>query len=458
MAAEKKVRVICANDGLSADIIVSPTEGESVEYKELMDELTNTGVKYGIMTDVLHEIIEYRRYNIEIRVAEGKAPTNGEDGYYEYLFDTNVEVKPKILADGSVDYKSMGEVPVVQEGQELVRYIPATSGNEGISVYGNPIFGKKGQELHVLSGKGFVLNESKTLYTAAVTGKATLKENWLDVTNVLVVDHDVTPATGGISFAGDVVIKGNVLTGAEVHANGNIEVNGCVEAVTIVAGKNVVLKNGMQGNGKGKIIAGGEVSGKFFEQVNIEAKGDVHANALMNCKVKCEENVQVSGRFGVIIGGNVHAYRQVEATTIGNLNEIKTSIEVGVKDDMQAKMRKLDEKQAELQKELEKIKSANEKVLEMLKQYPDNEQLKQNKMSIMRTKISKEAVYTENQKAREEMLKIIGKTVNPKIYVNKSIYAGSILTINGVTQIIKSENYNVNYYRNGIELSFQPNI
>lgn len=454
----KSIRIRVVDEGMTAIMNVYPEPEEELTYHDLKDALEAENIKFGLDEAAVKSIIDEKRFSKDVVIASGIQAKDGEDGYFEPLFETDVVLKPKILKDGSVDYKSMGEIPVVQENQELVRYHKATNAVNGRNVFGQEILGKKGKELQVLKGKGFHLSEDKMVYTAAFTGKATLKGNVLEISNVLVIKEDVSISTGGVSFSGDVVIKGNILSGAEVRASGNIEVNGCVEAAILVAGKNVVLKNGMQGNGKGRIHAGKDVSGKFFEQVTIEAKGNISANSIMHCDLKSEEAINVAGKFGIIVGGRAEAYRGIEATLIGNMSEVKTVLVVGTSTDLYARMAEIDKKQKETNGDLEKLKTANEKVLEMLQKYPDNDELKEKKMLIMRARISKEAVLKDLQRETKEVTEIIAKTTNPRVSVLKSIYPGVVLTINGVTERIKTENYNVFYQKNGLELEFRPNI
>lgn len=451
MEQEKVIEVWVSEDGLQAFLKVSPDKGENVTVKQLDEALLQHQIVYGIDKDVLRDVVEHKRYFVEVQVASGLEPTDGKDGYYEYLFDTDVDVKPKILKDGSVDYKSMGEIPVVEENQELVHYHSATPPVNGKNVYGGEIVGKKGRDLLGLKGRGFLLSEDKKVYRAALTGKVTLTGNKLVVSNVLVLNNDVSTSSGGVHFAGDIVIKGNVLTGAEVWAKGNIEVNGCVEAAILTAGKNVVLKNGMQGNGKGIIKAGKDVSGKFFEQVTIEAKGNVSANAVMNCDIACGDAVNIAGRFGVIVGGKVSALREIEATMIGNMSETKTVLEVGTSEDLYEKLGHVEGKIRQAELELLKLKGVAEKNSKMAESQQD-------KLRIMRTKIEREAELTELSKEKQELLDRMAKVSNAKIIVRKSIYPGARLTINGILEKIRTENYNVTYQKQGVEIGFTANI
>ena len=455
---KQAIRVKVEKNGMSATINVSPTAEEQYEYEDLINALDAANVVYGIDKEEVRNIVDTKHFYIDVVVARGMEPEDGTDGYYEYLFDTDVDVKPKILEDGSVDYKSMGEVPVVEEGTELVRYHPAVAPTNGINVFGNEIIGKGGKDLMALKGKGFKLSEDKTIYTAGLTGKVTIRGNVLEVSNVLVIQKDVSISTGGVNFAGDVIIRGNVLSGTEIRANGNIEVDGCVEAATLIAGKNVVLKNGMQGNGKGSIHAGRNVSGKFFEQVTISAKGTISANAIMHCNVKSEESVNVAGKYGIIVGGRVEAYREIEATIIGNMNEVKTVLEVGTSQDLYARMERAESKLKELQQELQKLKVTGDKVAKVLETDPTNADMKNMKLNIMRSKIAREAAMAEIQHEKENIAAVMAKVANPKIYVLKSIYPGVLLTINGVTELIKTENYNIFYQKNGLDIEFIANL
>ena len=62
----------------------------------------------------------------------------------------------------------------------------------------------------------------------------------------------------------------------------------------------------------------------------------------MNCDIKSEGMVHVSGRFGIIVGGSVRAIQEVEATMIGNMAEIPTTIEVGTSEELPKKLKELD--------------------------------------------------------------------------------------------------------------------
>lgn len=437
--------------------VCTPSEGESYDEGDLRDILQKHGVIYGIKREVLLDILNKKQYFTECLVAEGNHAVDGRDGRFEFLFNTEIDNKPKILKDGSVDYTSMAKLEIVEEGAELVRYIPAKQGLDGIDVRGEIIKCRPGRELPQIKGKGFTVSEDKTLYTANFCGKVEYANERLVVSNTLTIEGDVTRVTGDIDFKGDVLVRGNVVTGVSVHAGGNITVDGHVEAATLVSGKDIVLKNGMQGGGKGEISAGGNVSGKFFEQATIYAKGNINANALMNCNIISEGKIIVSGRMGVLVGGSASAVEGVEATIVGNMSEVKMHINLGVDYTVYGKLSELEEKIRKIREDIDKLNLAMGQISMLIEKAP-NADLSQKKIEILRTKINKDAQLAGLVEEVNAVSTLIDKSTNARLVVNKSIYRGTKITINGATKNIDSENYNITYCKRGVDVISYPNV
>lgn len=447
-----------SSDGMTAYLSLCPPENaEYYTASDLEEILNRNDIVYGVQREVLIRMINNKIYDVETEVAHGVEVCDGQDGEFEFLFNLEQQTKPKILPDGSVDYGSMQDVPVVESGDELVHYKPAVAGKDGTDVYGKVIPAKIGRELPQLKGKGFYISEDKRIYYASFAGKVEYENERLLVSNVITIDEDVTIVTGDIHFAGDVFVKGNVVSGMTIEAKGSITVNGYVEAANLFAGKDVILKNGMQGGGKGEIRAGGEVSGKFFEQTTIYAKGIVRANAILNCHIMSEQEVSVLGKRGIIVGGVTSAIKGIEATIIGNMSEVKTKIELGVGEDVYSHIRKVKEKYNNLTEENKKIEDGIKKINTILEK-ADNPDLAEKKLYLMRTKIERDTKISGLQQEIRRCKINIENAQGAKLKVNKSIYRGAKITINGVSRIIESENYNVTYYKDGAEISFKPNI
>lgn len=434
-----------------------PEEGQVYEESDLRDILEQYGVVEGINREALRNILQNKVYLQEVLVAEGIPAVDGKDGEYTFLFNTKADTKPKILKDGSVDYTSMGKIEVVGEGQEIVYYTPATPGTDGFNVKGEIIKCHPGRDLPQIKGKGFRVSDDKKVYTAAVTGKVDYQNNRLVVSNLLTIDGDVNHVTGDITFNGDILIRGNVSTGMSVNATGNITVDGHVEAASLESGKDIVLKNGMQGGGRGEIHAGGDVSGKFFEQTTIYAKGSVNANAIMNCQVISEQKVIVSGRMGVLVGGSVNAVEEVDATMIGNMSEVKMTISVGTEKSLYSKLKALEDKIRKNALDIEKITMAIKQINAILERKPQAE-LSEKKMQLLRTKIERDTQTNSLLESKERIEDVIERSALAKVVVSKSIFRGTTLVINGERKHIESENYNVTYCKKNGEIISYPNI
>ena len=99
------------------------------------------------------------------------------------------------------------------------------------------------------------------------------------------------------------MVRGNVLSGFEIEAGGNIEVNGVVEAATLRAEGDIIIKRGMHGNGKGSLTAGNDIVSKYIESAKVQARNDIKFEAIMHCDIKCGNKLMLGGRKGLLVGG-----------------------------------------------------------------------------------------------------------------------------------------------------------
>lgn len=115
---------------------------------------------------------------------------------------------------------------------------------------------------------------------------------------------------------------------------------------------------------------------------------DINANAIMNSDIECGQDVIVSGKYGIIIGGKVSATRYIHATIIGNMSEVKTTLCAGVDGDLFALLSKCEQDISEIGRELAKITNVLGQV-QILIEKTGRSDLIEKKMALMRTKIEK---------------------------------------------------------------------
>lgn len=322
-------RVVISGDGMEAhiEIIGNP---RALNRRELERALKRSGVKKGILEESIQALIMGRWSEHLVKIAQGRTPKTGADGWYEFFFDTMEKRAPEILPDGSVDYTSMKFFEVVEKDQLLAVYHDAEEGVPGFRVTGEELPARRGHEQNLLTGKGFTLDEDSHTYYASDMGRVTLNGDELVIEKLLVLD-DVTPLSGRVVFDGCIYIQGNIAPGSSVMATEDIIVDGFVEDSNLECKGNIVLRQGVNAaGGHGTIRADGNVSGNFFETVYVYAGGDIRANYCLNSEIYAEGCVEISGNKGMITGGKTHAMRSISVYNAGNHTGLQTFFTVGV--------------------------------------------------------------------------------------------------------------------------------
>ena len=300
--------------------------GLAISRERFLEILEQNGICKGIQEDAVAAIVNGRYENRAILIAKGQAPVQGEDGWYEFFFRSNVERKPKVLEDGSVDYQSIDWFEMVQEGQKLAFYHAATDGTDGYDVRGNMIKARRGAEQKVLKGTGFKLAEDRKTYTAVMDGMITLEDNEMRIANHMVLD-EVNMATGNVIFNGSVHILGDVGCGTVIKAADDVVIDGHVEAVTIECGGSVVLKKGMNAAGGGMINAEKDVVSRFFEAVKVVAKGNIEVDKCLNSQLYAGGMITSSR---IIAGGVSQAEKGYRINNSGNHAGIRTVLRLRI--------------------------------------------------------------------------------------------------------------------------------
>ena len=352
----------------TAGVLVNVSAGDMEAYVQVIqeEEFTRNDIihaleAHGVVKGYLHQeidnMVEGQFRGQSILVAVGEEAIAGQDGFYEFFFATSMDRRPKILPDGSVDYKSVKWFEVVKAEQKIAYYHEATEGKDGFTVLGRVIPSRRGKEKGILVGKGFTIDEDRKTYYAGISGRVDQDGNRIEITPVLEIG-EVNPYLGDIIFDGTVEIRGNILAGSVIRATQDVVVDGFIESAVIECGGSAFLRHGVNGAGKGIVKAGGKVVGKFFEATRIVAAEGVEVNYCMNCIIETPGQLVLSETSGSLVGGQVNARRGVVAHNIGNHVGVKTHIKMGVDEEFQKKLIKLEWKMNDVQKEITILKNA----------------------------------------------------------------------------------------------------
>ncbi len=280
-------------------------------------------------------------------MATGLAPQLGTPTRFESLLD---QVKPPVPDDDHtlVDYRNMGELLIVPAGTPLMRRIPAVQGKDGINVLNQPVPAPPvADESFAPNLTGVEVDPTDPcLLRAALSGAPVLSPRGVSV-NPLVEVEAVDLASGNIDFDGTLRVKGDVTAGMKINVKGDVFVNGILEAASVEAGGNVVVKGGIIGSSK----YAREAFHSAKRVAHIKCSGSLQARFILNAVVNAGQNVMVENeirssdvaagdsvvvgairgrRGGNITGGRIRASRLVCAATLGAPAGIPTKIQAGM--------------------------------------------------------------------------------------------------------------------------------
>ena len=434
-------QVSIGSNEMEAYLYLPVPQAGSYTMEEVERALAQKGVVYGIKRDVLERMVSERAYRREVLVAEGVPMKEGEDGHYDYHFNMNLDGKPTIRPDGSVDYWSVNRVEVVKEGQVIAEYRPAIMGENGTTVKGRPVTAKRARELAPLKGKGFTRSEDNLVYTADFDGKIEMKNGRVTVSRVYEISGNADLSVGNIDFNGDVLVHGNVCAGVSIRAAGTITVDGIVESSDLWAGKDIILRGGMMGGSKSTVFTKGNITAKFFEYTVVEAWGEIQAQVFMNCQVTCRKKILLSGKEAGIIGGKVHAIQGIEAGDLGNDVEIRTEVRVGNDVEVLRRIKALQKETADMRSMLEKV----EKGLEKLAGMKTLEKNDPRKMQLLRAKIQDSAELDKRMAELNQLEQQLADARDANIRVIQNVYPGVMVIIDEARMFVRSRESHVEY-------------
>lgn len=347
--------IITTPDGLKAYLQIQPRTIVFPSEKEILDELQNRGVVFGLDNVAIIEIANGKKTPGMIEIAKGLVPLPGTNGRIEILVDIHSVGKPRALDDGRVDHHEIGTVINVKSNVPLARRIPPAAGIEGKSVFGKSIPPPIPEDVLLKQGIGTCISaDDPNLLLSSIEGAVSIdKDGNIDVKRQRVIDNDIDYSTGNIVFAGDLIIKGTVRAGFTVEVQGNLKVCGNVEDTRIKSGGWIEIEGGAVGAGTGLIECMNHVKVRHLENFSIRSGDDViihedslHSSIVSEGKIKAKS----------IIGGSVNAFG-VECETIGSTAETRTVLDIGRMHQLNEERRELMRKSNELREYIQRTKN-----------------------------------------------------------------------------------------------------
>lgn len=347
-AAGRPVALIEWPDGrrLAARIEVETTENEMQAWvtlnpplrgaapptvEDIEDELNQHGVIHGIDRDAVKRLIARQEYSRRTLVATGNAPIAGTANRVRYHFNTN-RGKPYLEMEfGRINLKELNFIDNRHEGDVLAELMPPIEARDGRTVTGRTLIAERDtRPVQLNGGANTRLSPQRTELYATCDGNVRIVGSKVIVEPVVKV-RNVNYETGNIRFDGSVVVEGTIADGFVIEASGDIQVGKGVGKATLKAGGNILLKTGINGNGAGEIECDGDLFARYVESCSVTCRGNLLVEeAIMHSHLRVWKHCVLNGRRSEFIGGDIIVGGSLWCKKLGNFNEARTRVAVGV--------------------------------------------------------------------------------------------------------------------------------
>lgn len=408
--------------------------GNMVTKEDIYYDLRRREIVFGIRHEAIADMITKRRMNEKVLIAEGIPAQKGRDGWFEFFVRLDLPRIPAPLPDGGVDYINIEAFEMVDKDEKIAVYHHAEKGMNGKNIYGETIYADNGVEKKALRGEGFYIAQDGVTYISRMNGKFEFINGKIMITNMLVVREDVTSVTGKLEVDGSVYVIGSIYSGGYIKASGDIIVEYNVEKGKLIAGNNVMIKKGSCSRGDCVIEAGGEVSGSFFEGANIQARGNIKANYIMNSTIKTMGSVIVSGSKGVLLGGRICAVKGVDTYNLGNKSHLKTVLEVGRNELYEKEQAMHNENREQLLNELSALEKSWNKLLHMLAE--KKEVPKETLLKVQASLVAKGQELADLDAEISKLMNMTDPTMYAPVRVRGKAYSGGVIIINAIKYLL----------------------
>ncbi len=427
--------------------------GGDVSREDIEVMLRNEGVVFGWDDPAIDALVDEPVYGQKIPVAWGLKSVNGNDAKITHFFDISVKIKPHEI-EGRVDFKELNTIRNVLKGEELAKKEPAQKGQPGRTVTGRMLAVKDGKDVAFDLGNNVSLSKDGLRVVSTADGQVMLIQGKITVETVMVISGDVDTTVGNINFLGSVIVKGSVADGFTVKAVGNIEVMGNVGKAILETHADIIVHQGINGGGEGRVSAGQSIWSKFIQNATADAglyvivsDGILHSRVFSGKKILCK------GKRAKIVGGYLRAAEEINASSLGAVGSGETILEVGIDPKVKEQMVTLNDEVENLTRE---YNSATLNLQSLLKQEKLIKVLPPDKAAMKKSLLTKVAGLKAQVAKANESLERHRKDIDDLQGVGKISSSGMVFP--GAKVIIKDVELDVIREYNGVTFVRDGNL
>ena len=425
--------------------ITPPGEGGcDITYETYLSLMKQNRVYHGVKEEFLIDFADKPVFREKVEVAEGLKPVNGKDAYIEYKFETDqTKIQLKEGTNGKVNFKELGIIQNVMQNEVLAKKIPPEKGVDGKTITGIVLPAKSGSDIPLPVGNNVHVGDDGDTILADINGQVILANGKVNVEPVYTVEGDVNLKTGNIIFLGTVIINGAVEDGFSVKAAGNIEAKGTVGKAELDAEGDIIIYQGINGKGEGKIRAGRSIWSRFMENANVESGNMVVVtDGIINSHVDALKSILCQGKRANIMGGRLRAGEEISANVLGNpTSGTETTLEVGFDPKSKVELENLFAVKAASEEELEGLKLDLQTLINTKKQ---RKSLPEDKEAYLQELMDRRQILTEELKKANEGIAKIQEYLNEiqvrgKVSASKKVCPGVKVVIRDVKEDVRTD-------------------
>ena len=437
MAWEIKI----ALDSMTASLDLKKFEpDETISFEEIAAALQEKKVQLDSQAeekvrDVV-SLIGNGEYTGQMALVEGCAAVHGKAGYFEWSEKCDPDrqgVAEDDVPSGRASFYERSSLIVVDEGEEIGKLHPATTGEDGKDVFGQSLSAKPGENAKMQAGKNVALQDDGMSFIAQCAGELKLEGQTLSIDPVLTIKSNVDFATGNINYSGDVVVRGDVKDLFEVEVGGDLTIEGTVEAATVQCGGSLTVKRGVTGKEKGNLKVQKDLTSKYLSNVTVWVEGDVQVDSeIVNTNLNCRGKVIL--QRGAVHGGQVTAAGNIEAPVIGSPAGVRTIIRAALDPFLDRQLQELKKSREELAQKIAVLMPKAKALLNACGGRP-NADLQKLAQEIRLHNDQMSELDAKRQQLNQEL----AKTSNGTVTAHKIIYPGVVIRIGTLMQIVEHE-------------------
>ena len=440
---DEEILVKLAEHNMEAymELVPPDSKGELLDGDKVEEILRDRfHIEFGIDRQAIDALLNNRVYYMPALIARGREPVRGQDAKLEYHFTlekSNQQVF-EVESDGRINFRDRSKIESVKAGDVLVTRHPAGAGTDGSDVLGKPIIASRGKEVTLPFGKNVMISEDKLQLIAKVGGYIEIINDKIFISPTYIIRGDVDMKVGNVDFDGDVLITGNVNSGFTVKASGNITINGVVEGAFLESGGDIVLKKGIQGADMGKLHARGSLYAQFIHRANVDVEGKICADIILHSKIKCEGEMELTAKNGLLVGGSIDVGNSLVARNIGMESGVQTRIKLGISPRKR-------ERYIEVGELLNDIRSNIERMDRALKSSTGKITGAEIRMEITKKMLTMKKEQLALEKEHEDLEKMIENAKEGCVHVLNKVYPGTRINIGSALYNVNSEETYVTY-------------